>query len=215
MKLYGYWRSSAAFRIRIALNLKRLDYEDVPVNLVQGGGQQFSKGYLAMNPQARVPTFVEGDLNLGQSMAIVEYLEEKYPQPPLLPATVEDRAVARQIAQIIACDVHPLNNVRVLRYLEEKLGADEQSRNAWYSCWVHDGLRAIEAILQGRASHGPFCMGERVSVADVFLIPQLYNAHRFNVPVDDCPRLLAIEGVCLDLPAFQRALPEHQPDASR
>ena len=215
MKLYGYWRSSAAYRIRIALHLKGIEYEDVPVNLAPDAEEQFTTGYLALNPQGRVPTLVHGDVTLGQSMAILEYLEEVQPAPPLLPRTPEDRAAARQIAQTIACDVHPLNNVRVLKYLERELAIDEAGRNAWYGHWIRDGMHAIEAMLQARHGPGPYCMGAQVTVADVFLIPQLYNARRFSVALNDCPRLRAVEKACLDLPAFQAALPENQPDAPR
>ncbi|OGT82234.1 MAG: maleylacetoacetate isomerase [Gammaproteobacteria bacterium RIFCSPLOWO2_02_FULL_61_13] len=210
MKLYGYWRSSAAFRIRIALNLKGLRYENIPVHLVRDGGEQYKADYLALNPQGRVPTLVDGDLVLGQSMAILEYLEEKYPAPPLLPKDAGGRARARQIALAVACDIHPLNNLRVLQFLEKTLHQPQESRDAWYHHWIRDGLTAIEKLVSPR---GPYCLGDNVSIADVMLVPQLYNAHRFNSPLDDCPRLLAIEQQCLALPAFDNALPEKQPDA--
>ncbi len=210
MKLYGYWRSSAAFRIRIALNLKNLRYENIPVHLLRDGGEQNQPDYLALNPQGRVPTLADGELVLAQTMAILEYLEEVYPAPPLLPKDVGGRARARQIAQIVACDIHPLNNVRVLQYLEKALGVSQQGRDAWVDNWIRDGMTAAEKLVH---KSGPYALGDAVTVADVLLIPQLYNAHRFNVPLDDCPRLLAIERHCMALPAFENALPEKQPDA--
>ena len=210
MKLYGYWRSSAAYRIRIALNLKGLRYENIPVHLVRDGGEQYKEGYLALNPQGRVPTLIDGDLTLGQSLAIIEYLEEKYPTPPLLPKDLGARAKARQIAQAIACDVHPMNNLRVMQYLEKRLGAPEEARAAWYHHWIRDGLTAMEKLVQ---KDGPYALGDAVTLADVMLVPQIYNAHRFKVPLEDCPRLLAIEAACLKLPAFDQARPENQPDA--
>ncbi|MBI1731690.1 MAG: maleylacetoacetate isomerase [Gammaproteobacteria bacterium] len=210
MKLYGYWRSSAAYRIRIALNIKGLEYENVPVHLLRDGGEQNRPEYLALNPQARVPTLVDGDLTLGQSVAILEYLEEEYPSPPLLPPDPPGRARARQITLAIACDIHPLNNVRVLKYLETQFGATQEGRDNWYRHWIRDGLAAVEKMVSAR---GPCCLGEQVTFADVALIPQLYNARRFRTPLDDCPRLLAIEQHCLKLPAFDRARPENQPDA--
>ena len=210
MKLYGYWRSSAAFRIRIALNLKGLRYENIPVHLLREGGEQFNADYLKLNPQGRIPTLEDGGLVIGQSMAILEYLEEKYPAPPLLPKDAGGRARARQIALAVACDIHPLNNLRVLQFLEDKLHLPQESRDTWYHHWIRDGLTAIEKLV---LPVGPFCLGDNVSIADVMLVPQLYNAHRFNSPLDDCPRLLAIEQQCLALPSFDNALPEKQPDA--
>ncbi len=210
MKLYGYWRSSAAYRLRIALNLKGLPYEDVPVHLLRDGGEQYKDDYLALNPQGRIPTLVDGDLTLGQSLAIIEYLEEKYPAPTLLPKDLAARAKTRQIALAIACDVHPMNNIRVLQYLEKKLGASQETRDAWYHHWIRDGLTAVEKLVH---KTGPYAMGDKVTLADVMLIPQLYNAHRFKAPLNDCPRLLAIEAACLKLPAFDKARPENQPDA--
>jgi len=211
MKLYGYWRSSAAFRIRIALNIKGLPYENIPVHLLRDGGEQNKADYLALNPQGRVPTLADGELVLAQSMAILEYLDEQYPAPPLLPKDAGGRARARQIAQAVACDIHPLNNLRVLQFLEKALGVPQQGRDAWVRHWMRDGLTAVEKLV---CRSGPYALGEALTVADVLLVPQLYNAHRFNVSVDDCPRLLAIEQRCLALPAFIDALPEKQPDAA-
>ena len=211
MKLYGYWRSSAAFRIRIALNLKGLRYENIPVHLLRDGGEQNKADYLALNPQGRVPTLADGELVLAQSMAILEYLEEQYPAPPLLPKDAGGRARARQIALAVACDIHPLNNLRVLQYLEKQLGIAEPARDAWVQHWIRDGLTAVEKLV---LASGPCALGETVTLADVMLIPQIYNARRFKTPLDDCPRLLAIERHCLALPAFDNALPEKQPDAA-
>lgn len=211
MKLYGYWRSSAAYRIRIALNLKGLRYENIPVHLVRDGGEQHKADYLALNPQGRVPTLVDGDLVLGQSIAILEYLEEKYPTPPLLPKDPGGRARARQIALAVACDIHPLNNLRVLQYLEKQLCIAQPARDAWVQHWIRDGLTAVEKLAHAT---GPYALGKTVTLADVLLVPQIYNAHRFKTPLDDCPKLLAIEATCLKLPAFDQARPENQPDAA-
>ena len=210
MKLYGYWRSSAAYRVRIGLNLKGLAYENIPVHLVRNGGEQYKDDYLALNPQARVPTLADGAFTLAQSLAILEYLEETHPTPALLPGTPAERARARQIALAVACDIHPLNNLRVLKYLETKFGVTQEARDDWYRYWVRDGLTAVEKMV---SPHGPYCLGEQVTLADVCVIPQIFNAHRFKTPLDDCPRLLAIEVACLKLPAFDRARPENQPDA--
>lgn len=211
MKLYGYWRSSAAYRVRIGLHVKGVPFEYVPVHLVKEGGEQFRDDYLALNPQARVPTLVDGGIVVGQSLAILEYLEEKHPAPPLLPGDAVQRARARQIALAVACDIHPLNNLRVLKYLETRFGASQQARDDWYRYWIRDGLTAMEKMV---APEGPYALGALVTLADVCLIPQLYNAHRFATPLDDCPRLLAIERACLALPAFDKARPENQPDAT-
>lgn len=211
MKLYGYWRSSAAYRVRIGLNLKGLTYGNVPVHLVKDGGEQYRPDYVAVNPQSRVPTLVDGAFTLGQSLAILEYLEETHPQPPLLPGDAVQRARARQIALAVACDIHPLNNTRVLKVLESRFGASQKARDDWYRFWVRDGLTAIEKLVSPR---GPYCLGDQLSLADVCVVPQIYNAHRFKAPLDDCPRLLAIEQACLALPAFDRARPENQPDAT-
>jgi maleylpyruvate isomerase len=157
-----------------------------------------------------VPTLIDGDLVLGQSVAILEYLEEKYPTPPLLPKDLGTRARARQIAQAIACDIHPLNNLRVLQYLEKSLGVSQEARDSWYQHWIRDGLTAVEKLVH---KTGPYALGEVVTLADVMLVPQIYNAHRFKTPLADCRTLLAIEAACLKLPAFDQARPENQPDA--
>lgn len=213
MKLYSYWRSTAAYRVRAALAFKGIDFEHVIVNLVKDGGEQHGAAFRNVNPQGRVPVLVDGDAVIGQSLAIIEYLEERFPVPALLPKAPADRAFARQIALAVACDMHPLNNLSVLNYLSGHLGAEESARRDWYHHWVREGFNAIEALLKTRAAEGPFCLGKDLTVADVFLVPQVYNARRFEVPLDAWRRITAIEAQCLDLDVFQRARPEAQPDA--
>ena len=209
MVLYGYFRSSAAYRARIALNLKGLEYEQRPIHLRKG--EQRDPAYLRTNPQGLVPTLVVGERALTQSMAIIEYLEEKFPQPPLLPPGLEDRAWVRAIAQAIACDIHPLDNTRVLAYLE-RAGFDAPARDKWYAHWINEGFRAIEPLLAARAS-GAFCAGDAPTMADVFLVPQVANAGRVKLPLDPFPRIRAVNEACLRHPAFDRAQPSKQPDA--
>ncbi|RMF16525.1 MAG: maleylacetoacetate isomerase [Alphaproteobacteria bacterium] len=209
--LYSYFRSSAAYRVRIALNLKGLDYEIRPVHLVKN--EQTADDYRARNPQGLVPTLVDEDRSIGQSIAILEYLEEIRPVPPLLPDEPAARARVRQIADAIACDIHPLNNLRVLKYLKNELGLDEEPRSRWYAHWIREGFVALEQLLAADGRSGDFCHGDRPGYADCFLIPQLYNAHRFKVPLDDFPTICRIEANCLALEPFRRAAPEAQPDA--
>ncbi|MCC7412332.1 MAG: maleylacetoacetate isomerase [Gammaproteobacteria bacterium] len=212
MKLYGYWRSSAAYRVRIALNLKQLDYDQQFIHLRQR--EQSAPAYLAVNPQGRVPTLeLDDGRHLGQSLAIIEYLDEIHPQPPLLPGDAFARARVRQLALLIACDVHPLNNFSVLNTLTELFGADETGRSRWYRLHVEQGLRAMEALLAGDAGGGRYCHGDAPTLADVCLVPQLYNARRFGCDLSGCPTLVAIDRRCLALEAFARAVPEAQPDA--
>lgn len=213
MKLYGYFRSSAAYRVRIALNLKGLAYETVPVHLLKEGGQQFSPEYRALNPIALVPTLVDGDFTLTQSLAIIEYLEETYPLPPLLPSGAQDRARVRAIAQTIACDIHPLNNLRVLRYLKHELKAGEEERNAWYRHWVSQGLAAVEKMLTGSARTGRYCYGDEPSLADACLVPQVANARRLDCDLSALPIIVRIDAACASLAAFEQATPARQPDA--
>ena len=214
LTLYGYWRSSAAYRVRIALNLKRLAYQQVPVHLVRDGGQQHAPEYQALNPQQLVPLLVDegnGGVRIAQSLAILEYLEEVYPVPALLPADPAERAQVRALALHIACEVHPLNNLRVLQYLSAELGASDQAKDAWYRHWVASGLVAVEqglAVFDGRLS-----LGERPGYLEACLIPQLYNARRFNCDLDAYPRILAMAARCETLEAFKQAAPEVQPDA--
>ena len=210
MILYSYFRSSAAYRARIALNLKGLAYEQRPVHLVRG--EQRGADYLKLNPQGFVPMLVVGDRRLTQSLAIIEYLEEKHPLPPLLPASAEDRAWVRAVALAIACDIHPLNNTRVLRYLSRELQLDEPRRNEWYRHWVREGFAAIETELAARAT-GPFCLGDAPTLADVCLVPQVANANRLQVDLAPYPRIRAINEACLALEPFAAAQPSRQPDA--
>ena len=212
IKLYSYFRSSAAYRVRIALNLKSLPYEYLPVHLVKG--EQSEERYRALNPQALVPLLVDGGEAIAQSMAIIEYLDEKFPDPPLLPPTSEARARVRSIAQAIACDIHPLNNLRVLKYLTGTLGASEDAKNAWYRHWIELGLAAIEARLAADSRTGAFCHGATPTLADICLVPQLANARRYDFSIEAYPTLGRIESHCLELDAFARAAPARQPDAA-
>ena len=213
MKLYGYFRSSAAYRVRIALNLKGVEFETIAVHLLKDGGQQLSEDYKALNPTALVPTLVDGELAIGQSMAILEYLEETHPQPPLLPADAAGRARVRAIAQTIACDIHPLNNLRVLKHLKHGLGVDEDTKNAWYRHWIAVGLTSVEAMLAANTATGRYCHGDTITMADVLLVPQIYNARRFGCDLSDMPTITRIVDACSELDAFQRAEPARQPDA--
>jgi maleylpyruvate isomerase len=211
LKLYGYFRSSASYRVRIALNLKGLDYEQAAVSLLKG--EQLSEEYRGRNPQALVPVLEDGDLRQTQSMAICEYLEEVYPDPPLLPKTARERSWVRAIALAIACEIHPLNNLRVLKYLKHSMQQNEEQRNAWYRHWVNDGLTAVEAMLAGRRERGTFCHGDTPGLADAFLVPQIANAMRYECTLDPFPTIRHINDECLKLDAFVRAQPHLQPDA--
>ena len=202
--LYDYFRSSAAYRVRIALNLKGLNYDSVPVPLLENA--QRAEPYLAKNPQGLVPTLQDGDALLTQSLAICEYLDETYPEPALLPRDAYARAQVRALALSVACDIHPINNLRVLRQLESQFGADQTQKNAWYTHWVAVGLSALEQQVQ--ATRGRFCFGDTVSLADIALVPQLYNARRFECDMTRYPTLVEIEQRCLALPAFANATPE-------
>jgi len=214
MKLYGYFRSSAAYRARIALNLKGIDYEPVYVHLTRGGGEQYKPDYLGLNPQALVPAFEDDGHLLTQSLAIIEYLDETHPEPPFLPRDAAERARVRAIAQAIACDVHPLNNLRVLRFLTRDLGLSEDDKNRWYHHWVVTGLGAVERLVAGHPATGRYCHGDTPTLADICLVPQMANARRFDCDLSGCPTLVGIEQECLKLPAFSRAAPENQPDAA-
>lgn len=211
--LHNYFRSSSSYRVRIALNLKGLDYQYVPVHLNRNGGEQFSAEFKQLNPQALVPVLSESGVQLSQSLAILEYLEEKYPQVPLLPATPEDRAYVRQLALAIACEIHPLNNLRVLKYLTGPLGLDEQAKNGWIHHWITLGLSALEEELTKSPKRGSFCLGDTPTLADCCLVPQLFNAQRFNVDLSAYPTLVAIDRACQALPAFQNAHPARQIDS--
>ena len=209
MILYDYFRSSAAFRVRIALNLKNLQAERRRFHLRKG--EQQHPEYLAVNPQGLVPTLVVGERRLTQSLAIIEYLDEKHPLPPLLPPGAEDRAWVRSIALAIACDIHPIDNLRVLQYLKQ-IGIPEDARDTWYKHWITLGFDAIEPQLAARAT-GPFCFGDTPTIADICLVPQVANSQRFKMPLDRWPRIRAVNEACLQVPAFDLALPERQPDA--
>lgn len=208
MHLYDYWRSSAGYRVRIALHLKGLDFETTTISLLDG--EQSQPPYLAINPQGLVPFLADGEVAIGQSLAILEYLEERYPQVPLLPQTPPARAAVRQLANTVACDIHPLCNLRVLDYLRQALAVDEAARSAWYHHWVSLGLAAIEARLAELESDD-FCVGNSPTLADVCLVPQVFNARRFHVSLDPYPRIRRIDGHCGTLEPFQRAAPERQP----
>lgn len=210
MKLYSYFRSSAAYRVRIALNLKGLPYEMESIHLTKDGGKQFSDAFRAINPQMRVPALqLSGGEVLTQSLAIIDYLDEVYPDPPLLPAEALDRARVRAAAQVVACDIHPLNNLVALRYLKRNLNQEQTAIDAWYHHWVIEGFKALEQMI----TPGPYCFGSHVTLADVCLVPQVFNARRLKVPLDAFPKIVAVESACLKLPAFDKARPENQPDA--
>jgi maleylpyruvate isomerase len=213
MKLYNYFRSSASYRVRIALNLKGLSYEYLVIHLTRNGGEQFGAEFRAMNAQALVPVLQDGNQALTQSLAIMEYLEELHPNPPLLPADPVARARVRALALSVACEIHPLNNLRVLKYVTGKLGASEEVKNEWYHHWIALGFQALEKQLSASLQTGKFCHGDTPTLADCCLVPQLANARRFNGDVSAYPTLLRIEKNCNALPAFQRAAPERQPDA--
>ncbi|QRY78795.1 maleylacetoacetate isomerase [Pseudomonas sp. PDNC002] len=211
LTLYSYWRSSAAYRVRIALGLKGLAYRQVPVHLMKDGGQQHAADYKALNPQELVPLLVDGDARIAQSLAILEYLDETHPQPGLLPRDPLQRAQVRALSLHIACDIHPLNNLRVLQYLSGPLAVADEAKSVWIRHWIETGLHAVE---EGVSSwSGPLSLGERPGYFEACLIPQLYNAHRFECDLSGCPRLLAIAARCESLEAFQQAAPEVQPDA--
>ena len=211
MKLYGYFRSSAAYRVRIALALKGLAYDYVAVHLRKG--EQSAAEYRELNPNALVPTLIDDRGTFTQSLAIIEYLDERHPEPPLLPRLPEARSRVRAIALAIACDVHPLDNLRVLRYLMRTLGASEEAKDAWYRHWIDVGLSALEAQLAREPATGEFCHGNTPTLADCCLVPQLANARRAGIPLDAYPTLTRIEAAANALPAFLAAAPEKQPDA--
>ena len=214
LTLYSYWRSSAAYRVRIGLNIKGLDYRIQPVHLVRDGGEQRAENYRALNPQQLVPTLLHGERRIIQSMAILEYLDECWPKPALLPADARGRARVRALSQLVACDIHPLNNLRVLQYLKRELGAEQSATDEWTRHWMREGFSAMQAMLTDSTETGTFCHGESPTMADCCLIPQLYNARRFELDLAPYPELTRIETNALALPAFDRARPENQPDAA-
>ena len=204
--LYDYWRSSAAYRVRIALNLKGIDYESRPVNLLES--EQKSDKYRALNPQGLVPMLEIDGHRLTQSVAILGYLDQRYPNQPFLPTAAADRAHVVGMAMLIACDIHPLNNLRVLKYLKNELGQAQDAIDAWYRHWIGEGLPALEAL--AAQSAGTFLYGNAPTGADICLVPQLYNARRYNVPLDDYPTLLRAEENANKLDAFAAAHPDRQ-----
>ena len=214
LTLYSYWRSSAAWRVRIGLRLKGLGCRIEPVHLLHDGGQQHAAAYAALNPQQLVPLLLHGHRAVRQSLAILEYLEEVWPHAALLlPATARERARVRALAQLVACDIHPLNNLRVLQYLERELGVAPDGREAWARHWMREGLDAFEALVAEDPATGNYCHGDVPGLADCCLVPQLYNARRFGMEVAQWPTLARIEQACLALPAFRDTAPESQPDA--
>ncbi|HEX7916342.1 maleylacetoacetate isomerase [Rudaea sp.] len=213
MKLYSYFRSSAAFRARIALNLKGLPYEYLPVHLVRDGGEQHAPAYRSVAPEGLVPVLVDGDVTVHQSLAIIEYLDETHPQPPLLPADATGRAAVRAIALDIACDIHPLCNTRVLKYLGTHCGLDKEGSEDWIRHWISTGFAALETRLAHDPSRGAFCHGDAPTLADIMLVPQVFNARRFGVDMGRFPTLAAIDARCAELAAFADAAPAKQPDA--
>jgi len=207
IRLYSYWRSSAAYRVRIALNVKGLEFETVPVSLAPGESEHRKDAYRAINPQMLVPFLEDGDVAIGQSMAILEYLEEAYTEVTLLPDQQPLRSQVRVFCNMVACDIHPLLNLRVLNYIKTEF--DVVPTADWYSHWIHEGFKAAEIL----CSDGPFVFGDKVTLADAFLVPQMYNARRFKVPLEDYPKLVAAVENCNEMPAFRSAAPEQQPDA--
>jgi maleylpyruvate isomerase len=212
MRLYNYFRSSAAYRVRIALNLKGLAYEYIAIHLTKG--EQRAANYVAINPLALVPALIDDGATLTQSLAIIEYLDERHPEPPLLPPTPGGRARVRAIALAIACDIHPLNNLRVLHYLTRVLNVSEDAKNTWYEHWIEIGLKALETQLANDPATGAFCHGDAPTLADICLVPQLANARRFAIPLEPYPTLLRVDGNCARHAAFATAAPERQPDAA-
>ena len=213
MKMYDYFRSSAAYRVRIGLKLKGLDYESIPVHLVRDGGEQLKADYRAVNPSALVPALQDGDAVITQSLAILEYLDEVHPMAPLMPRDALGRARVRSLALSIACDIHPINNLRVLRYLVKQGGMTDDAKNAWYVHWVQQGFAALETTLSASADTGRFCHGDTPTIADCVLVPQVFNAVRFGIDLAPYPTIVRIDAACQAVPAFAAAHPSQQPDS--
>ena len=211
MKLYTFFRSSAAFRVRIALNYKGIAYEALPVSLPKN--EHKLKRCLAVHPQVLVPALEDGGNVYVQSLAVMEYLEETHPLPPLLPANPADRAYVRALAQIIACEIHPLNNLRTLRYIKQRFGLDEEGVNLWYRHWIAEGLGGLEAYIAGAKSSGKYCYREQITLADCCLVPQVFNAQRYQCDLAPYPVIMRIFAECMKLDAFIAAQPSRQPDA--
>ena len=210
--LHNYFRSSAAYRVRIAINLKGLDYDYIPVHLTREGGMQFKDSYTTLNPQQLVPLLDDDGFQLSQSLAIIEYIDEKFPAIRLLPDSLQGRARVRQLTLAIACDIHPLQNLRVLKYLTGKLGLTEDDKAEWIKHWLELGLTALEADLARAPTRGKFCFGDAPTMADCALVPQLFSAARFNVDIRAYPTLHSIYGACEALPEIAAAHPAQQPD---
>lgn len=213
MKLYTFFRSSASYRVRIALNLKGLAYEQAPIHLRRGGGEQFSAAYKRINPQALVPALEDNGRVFTQSLAIIEFLEEKYPNPPLLPAAAADRALVRSMAMVIACEVHPIQNLRVLTLVKREYQQTDEQVNQWARHWIDLGLSALEQTIMAQPNRGKFCFGDTPTLADICLVPQLGNARRYGCDLAQYPTIVSIEKNCVAIPAFANAAPEKQPDA--
>ena len=211
MKLYGYWRSTAAYRVRIALNLKDIAFESISVHLVKNGGEQHSDDYSKLNPNNLVPTLVDGDFSLNQSLAIIDYLELRNPANSLYPQDIKSRAKVQALALDVACEIHPLNNLRVQQYLASSLSVTNEAKQAWVEHWMNVGFIAIERQLT--TSAGKYCFADTITVADICLVAQVYNAHRFNVDMSAYPLINNVVNNCNELPAFIKALPENQADA--
>lgn len=207
MKLYDYYRSTACFRVRILLNLKNISYEKLPIHLVNNGGEQHLDNYRSVNPQELVPTLVDGNFHLSQSLAIIEYLDELYPSPSIFPKSLQEKTRAREIAYIIACDMHPLNNLRVLKYQREYYHASDEDIQKWYHTWLDKGFHALEIKLEQIDRLKDVCVGDTISIADLCLIPQIYNAHRFNFSLEKYPIMSKINQYCMSLEAFKKAYP--------
>ena len=213
MKLYTFFRSSASYRVRIALNLKGLSYEQAPIHLRRGGGEQLKPAYTTINPQALVPALEDNGRILSQSLAIIEYLEETHPNPPLLPKVPADKALVRSMALVIACEVHPIQNLRVLKYVKASYNQTDEQVNKWAQHWIDLGLAALQEMIVGQPKRGKFCFGDVPTLADICLIPQLGNARRYGCDLAKYPTILEIEKNCNAIPAFADAAPEKQADA--
>ena len=215
LELYTFSKSSATYRVRIALNYKGIDYQPHYIDLTKGKGENFEAEYMSINTQGFVPTLVNGDNVLQQSMAILEYLEEKHPTPAMLPVNPEDRAYVRAITNMIACDIHPLNNLRVLHYIENDLNLEVEQKLEWYRHWIREGFTALENFLLRNKKHGQYCFGDDPSLADACLVPQVYNAYRYQCDMDDYPAIRGINEHCQALVSFRNAAPEKQQDFVR
>ena len=213
MKLYTFFRSSASYRVRIALHLKNIPYNQAPIHLRRGGGEQLSTAYKAINPQGLVPALEDNGKILTQSLAIIEYLEEKYPKPPIFPADPADKALVRSMAMVIACEVHPIQNLRVLNYVKATYNQTDAQVNQWAQHWIDLGLAALEQMILAQPKRGKFCFGDAPTLADICLVPQLGNARRYGCDLAKHPTIVEIEKNCMALPAFDDAAPEKQPDA--